>query len=429
MKDLKCGNYFGPFHYGLAWFSKEGKGVGFINTAGEEVIECGRFRNTVESFNRFGYALVEDINGYKGIIDRSGNYMIAPKYKYIKFMENTPLVGVATNNNEDWSVINPAKGDKILGAFCEIGAPAWAYRRDLINVTSEWNNNVLLPVCNDDKWGVMDETGKITIPFIYDSIYMHNNGMCENDFMGDYMVARTGGYYEDDEPFGFYEKGKCGLISKDGDVVLDFIYDELYYVSDDCIVIGRNKKESPKYGVITLAQEVVIPCQYDDIYVGDGVISVKKGLWWGWADMNGKMLVKPKFYVKAGNLEFSEGLACVNDPYSEKQGFINKTGKLVIPCVFSPSAKISKFSNGLAYYIKSRNRRGWINRNGDFSIPPIYINYSDFSEDGLVPVCHNNESFYIDRTGARCLPHITAHERKAASKTTDENKTTSDCPF
>lgn len=397
-------NLLGPFRYGLAGFSKkDGKGVGFINTAGEEVIECGRFCNTVESFNRFGFALVQDTNGYQGIIDRSGAYVVEPRYRYIKFMENSPLVGVAMNNSEDWAVINPKDGNKILGVFSEIGSPAWARRCDLIGVTPEWNNNILLPVCNDDKWGVMDEKGKITIPLIYDRIYLHNNGMCENDFIGDYVVARAEAYYDDEDPFDFYEKGKCGLLTKEGDVVLDFIYDELYYFSDDCIVIGCEKRGGLKYGVITLAQEVVIPCQYDDIYVGDGVISVKKGLWWGWADMNGKMLVKPRFYVKEGNLEFSEGLARVNDPYNEKQGFVNKTGELVIPCVLSPSAKISKFANGLAYYIKSRNRRGWIDRNGNFAITPIYENYSDFSEDGLVPVSLNGEGFYIDRTGARCL--------------------------
>ncbi len=66
---------------------------------------------------------------------------------------------------------------------------------------------------------------------------------------------------------------------------------------------------------------------------------------YGYADANGAIIIKPQF-DKA--LNFSEGLAAVmiKENYVEKWGFIDLTGKLVIPATYK--LRPGRFSEGVA---------------------------------------------------------------------------------
>ncbi|MFN8237439.1 MAG: WG repeat-containing protein [Chitinophagales bacterium] len=84
---------------------------------------------------------------------------------------------------------------------------------------------------------------------------------------------------------------------------------------------------------------------------------------------------------------------------SGKFGFVDASGKPVIPATFSFAAN---FSEGLAVAAKGDNTqtalKGYINSKGVFAIPPAYTAAGDFSE-GLARVQVNGKWGYIDKNG------------------------------
>ena len=63
--------------------------------------------------------------------------------------------------------------------------------------------------------------------------------------------------------------------------------------------------------------------------------------------------------------------------YAGKIGFIDKTGKLIIPATYD---ECFPFKNGLAY-VKLNNKYGYINSKGKIIVPIAYDVVNEFSED------------------------------------------------
>lgn len=77
-----------------------------------------------------------------------------------------------------------------------------------------------------------------------------------------------------------------------------------------------------------------------------------------------------------------------------KYGFINKSGKEIIPPKFDEA---QEFSEGLAA-IREKNKVGFINENGQIVIKPKYNAVSDFSE-GLAAIFNGKKWGFIDKSG------------------------------
>jgi WG containing repeat len=129
-------------------------------------------------------------------------------------------------------------------------------------------------------------------------------------------------------------------------------------------------------------------------------------------DRQGKILFEnPKTFTVTDYSAFSEGLAPVQ--INERWGFINQSGKLVIPAKFIGLPRNSRFSAGLAPVVSNAEvnsnnfRHGYIDRTGKFMIPAKFADARPFSE-GLAAVKVNNgdQSLwgYIDQTGQYVIP-------------------------
>lgn len=89
---------------------------------------------------------------------------------------------------------------------------------------------------------------------------------------------------------------------------------------------------------------------------------------------------------------FSEGLAPIKDRETSKYGFIDKLGRIIIPCKYE---YVTEFSEGLCaigIHITSNQQRtsqvmryGYINKKGDLVIPPVY-KYPESFKNGYVLV-------------------------------------------
>lgn len=134
--------------------------------------------------------------------------------------------------------------------------------------------------------------------------------------------------------------------------------------------------------------------QYHSPRFQDGLARVSKDGKWGFIDMTGKEVI-PCTYDDV--LNFSEGLAVVIK--DEKQGYIDKTGNVVIPF---KDIVLSFFHEGLAIVYKDM-KNGFIDKTGKEVIPCIYDVAEDFCE-GLAKVRKNDKYGYIDKTGKEVVP-------------------------
>ena len=89
-------------------------------------------------------------------------------------------------------------------------------------------------------------------------------------------------------------------------------------------------------------------------------------------------------------------------------GFIDETGKLVIPAKYDDT---NSFSDGLAV-VKINSKWGFINKSGELVIPAKYDNAYVFS-DGLASVKINDENVIINKSG-KVIFNITKEEKQQA---------------
>ncbi|HXA01866.1 MAG TPA: WG repeat-containing protein [Cytophagaceae bacterium] len=114
---------------------------------------------------------------------------------------------------------------------------------------------------------------------------------------------------------------------------------------------------------------------------------------------NGKVVICLDNLNISSAYSFSDGFAVVNDAgIDHKSGYINKNGKLLIPCQF---AEANGFSEGLA---SARNDLdglwGYINKRGDWVIKQRFTHVpSDGFKNGLAFIKENDKWGYINKKG------------------------------
>lgn len=114
----------------------------------------------------------------------------------------------------------------------------------------------------------------------------------------------------------------------------------------------------------------------------------------GYADINGKQIIKPQFKLAGW---FSEGLAPIVD-LKNRIGYINSKGRMVLKLKV---VMISGFSEGLAAagIVKDSSLKyGYIDRRGQFVIKPQFDEALPFTE-GIAPVMVKGKWGYINRSG------------------------------
>jgi WG containing repeat len=266
----------------------------------------------------------------------------------------------------------------------------------------------LWPVKQGDKWGYIDQTGRLIIPFKFDGAYPFAEGLASVD------IKEKTGYIDATGKFvipprflaGFpfsgglalvilrrfeqnrYEMNQMGYIDRSGQVVIrrpetldSKSFMVIYRDGDLTCSEGMVRVERQnKVGFMDQTGRQVIPPRYDGAGpFSEGLAAVKLGDTYGYLDRSGKMVIPPQF-SDAG--PFSDGLAEVS--FNEKQeGYIDRSGKLVIKAEGFGMSR--GFSEGLAAARGKNERYGFIDKTGRFVIPPQFAHVGDFSE-GLAAV-------------------------------------------
>ena len=197
--------------------------------------------------------------------------------------------------------------------------------------------------------------------------------------------------YLSEGKFVFFEGDKYGVMSINGDIIADPIYDRDSYRDEVGYLKGLIYQEglaviveNGKCGYMDEKGNIVIEPQFDRAdRFSSGLARVKIGEKYGYIDPSGNIVIEAE-YKYAGS--FSNGLAQIEDSDGE-WGIINTAGELVQGDGVSPVSPISytfDFHDGLAL-VEVDQHYGYINEAGEMAIEPIFTEAYPFI-DGIARV-------------------------------------------
>lgn len=237
----------------------------------------------------------------------------------------------------------------------------------------------LFPFCNDHrKWGYVDKSGKVAIPFKYERAYPFSEGLAHVKINGKYgYIDNTGNvviqptYYT----ASMFQNGRAIIGTGDRNILIDTKghsksakYIDMGRLSENYIAC----KKGYTYDIIDLSGKVVKAkfCT-DFFYFSEGMGGVKIYGKWGFVDENLKTVIKPQFTEKLV-YAFHDGYARFKK--GGKVGVIDKTGKVVLPAKYQ---NLYEFSNGLAAFSEN-GKWGYLNIKGEVVIEAQYSSANNF---------------------------------------------------
>lgn len=234
-------------------------------------------------------------------------------------------------------------------------------------------SEVLTVICKNNTYGFADKNGNVVIDYIYENAYPFSSGLAP---------VKKG--------------GKWGYIDTKGNVVIDFSLEENeanYFFEGLCCIYNSEKN---KYGCIDKERNVIIDYIYDNIgFFSEGLCCVEKDGKIGYIDSQGNIVVDFKFVpLDGGNYGFFDGLALVYD--GNKEVFIDKQGNIAL---IPQYVVCSSFFEGLCIVKNDNGKCGFMDKQGNVVIDFQYdAIYSMFSE-GLALVEKDGKCAFIDHNG------------------------------
>ena len=210
---------------------------------------------------------------------------------------------------------------------------------------------------------------------------------------------------------------KNGYIDKQGRFLIEPTFRVANSFHDGRAVVVDNDSS---YAIIDKQGHLIRMDKYESVsQFREGLAPVCLHGKWGYVDTKGKLVIDCKF-DKAGL--FQEGLAAVGQKIPERSsvrlGFINTTGRLVIPFDFVDVR--GGFSDGLAAVATQDKARpdywfyGYIDHSAAWIIKPIYDDAQPFSE-GLAAVCTINRNKHPAPPQPHAPPYLSKAEFEALS--------------
>ena len=261
----------------------------------------------------------------------------------------------------------------------------------------------LHPIKIGDKYGYIDQTGRVVIQPQFDSARDFSEGMALIQMSKKYGFIDKKGYLVIPPQFddaGVFSEGlaivkianKYGYICKSGQVIIPPQFNDGGIFSEGLVTV----KIDNKYGYISKNGQLIIPPQFEESWgFSEGLAIVKIDNKYGYIGKSGLIVILPQF-DDAG--VFSEGLASVK--IDNKYGYINKSGQVVIPPQFDLAWQ---FKKGIAI-VKIENKYGYISKNGQTLIPAQFNNAWYFSNEELARVSIDNKYGYINKSGKLVIP-------------------------
>jgi hypothetical protein len=265
--------------------------------------------------------------------------------------------------------------------------PAFSQKFDGVSDEHPGFYEKLSPVKEDEFWGYVNPSGAMVIkPRFAHAMQFHNGVASIKLFDFEFkQVRRTS---PDAQWTLLNTKGKHLNQAFDG---LRAFRDPVPSTGPLAVVTTRPMQGRPRRQLINMKGDIVGKT-FDEIgEYSEGLIPVVLEGLAGFADLKGQIVIKP-VYRAAGS--FCEGLApvVVAGVEGDNVGFIDKSGKLVIPAKFPIEEgyyvilpkNLYRFSEGLAV-VPREGLYGYIDKTGAWRVPPAFISARNF-HDGVAAV-------------------------------------------
>lgn len=319
----------------------------------------------------------------EGLITNKGVVLIAPQYDNIGSFKNG---------------VSEVKLGKLYGLIDSTG-------KEILKPQFEGINNFsgnYAKVNAQSNYGLVRIDGIVTIPAIYKELELLNSTvLVQKTNWG--MLKMDGSVIFDlefiDKPV-FNIKGTSaivkklkpstaivlkGIISKDGQVILDFNFENIdreatnwvvktqdgswYFMNEeykkisedyqDLTVSGKRHfadaicgaKQGEKWGFINNTFQTVIPYQFDALQAGafsNGYCGVKVGNLWGFIKKDGSWLQQPKFTSLETSMQKQKSLLVAMVTIGDKKYVFFENGNLVESVVTTPGGAANSNANGSA---------------------------------------------------------------------------------
>lgn len=271
-------------------------------------------------------------------IDKTGKLVIPDKARQTKKLAVSDSLAAVQDASGKWGFIDTAGVTKIQPQF---------------NFAGPFSEGLAaVDLC--DKCSYIDKTGRRAFPGAFRSCYRFSQGVAK--------VEISSGHW------AFINKSGETLASLSGDAGAVALLSEDLLPSEKAGVSG--------IGFVDRKGEFVIPPRFSAVHpFSEGLAAVAEKDLWGFIDKAGNFVVKPQFCDPANENagQFQDGLAEVCDPKTQKHGFINRDGKIVIPFRFGDPNRPpvgSGFAGGLAEVElvtpSGDIKEGYINTKGAF---------------------------------------------------------------
>ena len=323
-----------------------------------------------------GLLSIQTVNGY-GYIDKKGNEVIPPIYKYAtEFSE-----GLAYVEANDWRGYINTEGKHVVTCppSCDYGYP-FNEGFAIIEISGKFIEKAII-----------NKEGIITYP--------PKSVEIEGCRISDGLIKIK--EYKDDGVGRSFLNCKSGMIDTRGQLIIPCQYDDIHPFSEGLAAIENS---DGKWGFINKNNKIVIPCIYKSAE------SFSNGIAYVTNDNNERCLINSngKITSSLGNYSllhgFSEGMGGVCELKDDNllYGFIDETGKVVIPCIYDYAVN---FSEGLAV-VRRDNKYGFVNKSGEEVIPCKYSSASSFSEGFAIVVDDKRHLGIINKEGECTLDMV-----------------------
>ena len=401
--DLNCiaeisqqyGVYNHNFGTGLTQVMLNGK-VGLVNNKGEEIVAP-----KYDYIGACGYHCGEVIETAGDLIEdktESENYYSTNYLETCGFMNHGEDFYIKIKLNNKTGYIN-FEGQEMI-------PPLY----DELNISYRSINSIFFEAKLNNKWGLLDKNGHQTISFKYDDI--NYRGL--NPFFASVKINENWQFIDSTEKpieiqsitdstingikfYKFYIKQAGGyevfdelskniiiyeniLINKTEKKIIS-VFDHLdKHFEENPNFVSMNHRD--KYWVIdSLANEIIPPKKYNKIGSTYGGLTMVKII--------DSLIDKEEYYD-----------CCYrNDKNKYKIGFINNTGKEVIPLMYE---EVKDFNDEKAE-VKLNNKWGLINTKGEYIIPTIYDEII-YDNNNFYRVKLNDKYGLIDTIGREITP-------------------------
>jgi len=287
--------------------------------------------NAAEEFgpgSKLQVLLPIQVDGKVGLIDSEGNVVIEPSYLDVHTFTDDKLTPAETEEGVGYI---DRRGEMVLQPECEDASP---FSNDLAAVKTE------------EGWRYIDRTGATVIagPFEKAGSFSDKGVAVVKAESGYGMIDRAGeyvllpnlrimglGFGEQGWACGKLTNGECVYVSSDGMIALRKSTGAAFLFQQG---LAPFRTRDGKWGYMDRSGAVVIAptFKWAHGFAANGLAAVlvgrDTGAANGYIDRTGEFKIKPR-YRNAGS--FASGLAAVQDWDTEKWGYINEAGEVVIP--------------------------------------------------------------------------------------------------